>query len=229
MIQEIKYDTFGSILRETGEGFVLPFGFAGELHDRDTGLVCFGVRDYLPEQGRFMAKAPLGLKGGDPDVYEYCLDDPMNRVDPSGMSWEQVVNAGRNIMAGTKDAVGKGVVAGTEAVLKGGAAGAAAVAKTANVCANDPQMREAYTFGAKVAAPALALPFAIAGGTVATAKTRPSAISWGLANAYPVTKAVENIVDAMNPNPPTPLLGSVKASVQSVGKAIGETKKKDEG
>ena len=100
VIQEIEYDTFGSILRETGEGFVLPFGFAGGLHDRDTGLVCFGVRDYLPELGRFMAKDPLGLKGGDPDVYGYCLDDPVNRVDPSGMSWEDILNAGSAIASG---------------------------------------------------------------------------------------------------------------------------------
>ncbi|MGE4299368.1 MAG: RHS repeat-associated core domain-containing protein [Desulfovibrionaceae bacterium] len=50
------------------------------LHDRATGLIRFGVRDYDPEVGRFMAKDPLGLKGGDQDVYGYCLDDPVNRI-----------------------------------------------------------------------------------------------------------------------------------------------------
>ena len=86
VIKEIEYDTFGNIVAETVPDFDIPFGFAGGLHDRATGLVRFGVRDYLPEVGRFMAKDPLGLGGGDPDVYGYCLDDPINRVDPSGMA-----------------------------------------------------------------------------------------------------------------------------------------------
>ncbi|MGE4298803.1 MAG: RHS repeat-associated core domain-containing protein [Desulfovibrionaceae bacterium] len=60
-------------------------GYAGGLHDRTTGPIRFGVRDDAPKVGRFMAKDPLGLKGGDLDVYGYCLDDPVNRIDPTGM------------------------------------------------------------------------------------------------------------------------------------------------
>ncbi|MGE4296443.1 MAG: RHS repeat domain-containing protein [Desulfovibrionaceae bacterium] len=92
VIEEIEYDTFGNILRETATDFEVPFGFAGGLHDRDTGLVRFGVRDYLPELGRFMAKDPLGLKGGAPDVYGYCLDDPVNRIDPTGLKSRQLAS-----------------------------------------------------------------------------------------------------------------------------------------
>jgi hypothetical protein len=29
---------------------------------------------------------PLGYAAGDPDLYGYCLDDPVNMVDPSGLS-----------------------------------------------------------------------------------------------------------------------------------------------
>ncbi|MGE4297727.1 MAG: RHS repeat domain-containing protein [Desulfovibrionaceae bacterium] len=98
VIHEIAYDTFGCIVDETGPAsgaasggnsgatLSIPFGYAGGLHDRATGLIRFGVRDYDPEVGRFMAKDPLGLKGGDPDVYGYCLDDPVNRIDPTGMA-----------------------------------------------------------------------------------------------------------------------------------------------
>jgi len=36
------------------------------------------------DTGRFTALDPLGEKGGDPDRYGYCVDDPVNRVDVRG-------------------------------------------------------------------------------------------------------------------------------------------------
>jgi len=47
--------------------------------------------------GRWTAPDPLGDKGGDPDWYGYCLDDPVNGVDPLGlMGWisKQAVRQG---------------------------------------------------------------------------------------------------------------------------------------
>ncbi|MGE4505170.1 MAG: hypothetical protein AB7D51_07465 [Desulfovibrionaceae bacterium] len=38
-----------------------------------------------PFTGRFTAKGPLGYAAGDDDLYGYCLDDPVNAVDPTGM------------------------------------------------------------------------------------------------------------------------------------------------
>ncbi|MGE4292541.1 MAG: RHS repeat-associated core domain-containing protein, partial [Desulfovibrio sp.] len=48
-------------------------------------LVRFGWRDYDPETGRFTAPDPIGAAGGDPDRYGYCLDDPINGLDPTGL------------------------------------------------------------------------------------------------------------------------------------------------
>ena len=53
--------------------------------DPDTGFVRFGWRDYDPAVGRFTAPDPLGDTGGDHDVYEYCVDDPVSCVDPAGL------------------------------------------------------------------------------------------------------------------------------------------------
>ena len=53
--------------------------------DPDTGFVRFGWRDYDPAVGRFTAPDPLGDTGGDHDVYEYCVDDPVSCVDPTGL------------------------------------------------------------------------------------------------------------------------------------------------
>ncbi|MFZ2633661.1 MAG: RHS repeat-associated core domain-containing protein, partial [Desulfosalsimonadaceae bacterium] len=57
----------------------------------DTGLVRFGFRDYDPETGRWTAKDPIGFGGGDTDLYGYCLNDPVNFVDPIGLiKWKKV-------------------------------------------------------------------------------------------------------------------------------------------
>ncbi|MFA5260384.1 MAG: RHS repeat-associated core domain-containing protein [Candidatus Omnitrophota bacterium] len=85
VIKRVDYDTFGNILSDSNLAFKVPFGFAGGLHDRDTGLVRFGARDYDPQIGRWTAKDPIGFAGGDDDLYGYTLDDPVNFVDPLGL------------------------------------------------------------------------------------------------------------------------------------------------
>jgi RHS repeat-associated protein len=84
VIKKLEYDAFGTVVGDSDAGFLVPFGFAGGLHDRDTGLVRFGYRDYDPEVGRWTAKDPIGFAGGDTDLYGYVLNDPVNWVDTSG-------------------------------------------------------------------------------------------------------------------------------------------------
>jgi RHS repeat-associated protein len=81
--QRIDYDEFGRVTLDTNPGFQ-PFGFAGGLYDADTGLVRFGARDYDPETGRWTAKDPIAFAGGDPNLYAYVLNDPINLVDQDG-------------------------------------------------------------------------------------------------------------------------------------------------
>jgi RHS repeat-associated protein len=85
VVKRIDYDTFGNVVGDTNPAFAVPFGFAGGLHDRDTGLVRFGYRDYDPETGRWTAKDPILFAGGDVDLYGYCLGDPVNFNDPLGL------------------------------------------------------------------------------------------------------------------------------------------------
>jgi len=84
-IKLIDYDSFGNVRDESWPWLFIPIGFAGGLRDRDTGFVRFGWRDYDPEVGRFTAQDPLGDTGGDHDPYEYCVDDPVNSIDPAGL------------------------------------------------------------------------------------------------------------------------------------------------
>jgi RHS repeat-associated protein len=85
VIKRVDYDSFGNIIEDTDSIFEVPFGFAGGLHDRDTGLVRFGYRDYDPGVGRWTAKDPIFFAGGDIDLYGYCLNNPINLIDPEGL------------------------------------------------------------------------------------------------------------------------------------------------
>jgi RHS repeat-associated protein len=84
--QRLDYDEFGNVLADTNPGFQ-AFGFAGGIYDADTGLVRFGARDYDPDTGRWTAKDPIGFRGFSPNLYGYVLNDPVNKLDPQGLSF----------------------------------------------------------------------------------------------------------------------------------------------
>jgi RHS repeat-associated protein len=81
--EAIDYDEFGNVLSDTAAGFQ-PFGFAGGLRDTDTGLVRFGARDYDMRVGRWTTKDPISFRGGDFDLYNYAMGDPLNLLDANG-------------------------------------------------------------------------------------------------------------------------------------------------
>jgi len=85
LVKELLYDSFGSIIYESNIAYTVPFGFAGGLHDRDTGLVRFGFRDYDPNTARWMAKDPIDFSGGDLNLFGYVGNNPINRIDPLGL------------------------------------------------------------------------------------------------------------------------------------------------
>jgi hypothetical protein len=41
-------------------------------------------RDYLPGVGRWLSRDPIGVDGGDWNLYRYVTNDPANKTDPSG-------------------------------------------------------------------------------------------------------------------------------------------------
>jgi RHS repeat-associated protein len=86
VVQRLEYDAWGKVLSDTSPGFQ-PFGYAGGLYDRDTGLVRFGARDYYAETGRWTTQDPIRFEGG-LNLYGYVVGDPINFVDPSGLTAE---------------------------------------------------------------------------------------------------------------------------------------------
>jgi len=64
-----------------------PFGYRGEYTDEETKFVYLRARYYDPKIGRFINEDPAldGL-----NWYAYCGNDPINRVDPSGLTARRV-------------------------------------------------------------------------------------------------------------------------------------------
>ena len=81
------------MIYDSNPGFQ-PFGFAGGLYDTDTKLVRFGARDYDASTARWTSKDPIGFNGGDPNLYEYVVNDPVNGIDSYGLflyPWQKPV------------------------------------------------------------------------------------------------------------------------------------------
>lgn len=82
--QALEYGPWGEVLVDTSPGFQ-PFGFAGGLHDGQTGFTRFGARDYDAETGRWITKDPIRFGGGT-NLYMYAGTNPAGRIDPSGLA-----------------------------------------------------------------------------------------------------------------------------------------------
>lgn len=84
VVQRISYDAAGKVLDDTNPG-LQPFGWAGGLYDTETGLVRFGARDYSAAEGRWLTRDPVLFDGGF-GLYQYAFGDPVNLIDPAGLS-----------------------------------------------------------------------------------------------------------------------------------------------
>ncbi len=70
-------------------GVEINLRFPGMYYDKQTGLYYNHHRYYNPKWGRYMEPDPIGLEGG-LNPFVYSNNDPINKVDPSGLGWKQL-------------------------------------------------------------------------------------------------------------------------------------------
>ncbi|WP_243655779.1 RHS repeat-associated core domain-containing protein [Roseateles saccharophilus] len=85
-VNSYSYLPFGE-LRSATQGVANPFQFGGAMGVQadGSGLSFMRARYYDSNQGRFMQADPLGLVGST-NAYSYGSNNPVNRVDPSGLA-----------------------------------------------------------------------------------------------------------------------------------------------
>ena len=104
VIAHYEYDAWGKLLSVTdanGEeilygtevAIINPIRYRGYYYDNETGFYYLNSRYYDPEVGRFInadayASTGQGILGH--NMFAYCGNNPVNRVDPSGLFWKEL-------------------------------------------------------------------------------------------------------------------------------------------
>ena len=115
-VVEYRYDSWGKLLSTSGSlastlGKNNPFRYRGYVYDEETGFYYLQSRYYNPEVGRFISSDVLlstgqGVIGH--NAYAYCLNNPINGIDPDGCWPFFVVTA---IVGAVVGAVAGGIIA----------------------------------------------------------------------------------------------------------------------
>ncbi|GIV15001.1 MAG: hypothetical protein KatS3mg022_0436 [Armatimonadota bacterium] len=82
-----SYDAWGNPIEQAGTAFN-PFrwnGAAGYEYVLFTGLYHVGAREYDPRTARWLQRDPIDAASGDPNLYRYAGNDPVNGVDQNGL------------------------------------------------------------------------------------------------------------------------------------------------
>ena len=92
IIESYRYDVFGAPTIKDGNGNVISttaynnrFLFTGREYVSTFGIYEYRARTYHPGLGRFLSEDPKGFDAGDYNLFRYCMNDPEDHTDPTGL------------------------------------------------------------------------------------------------------------------------------------------------
>ena len=121
-VVEYRYDVWGNIqsISESLAGTLgadNPLRYRGYYYDTETGLYYISCRYYNPEIGRFISPDTTNVLEVQDDLYDknlyaYCDNNPVMRVDSSGAVWHLAVGAAVGVATQFVADVGIGLATG---------------------------------------------------------------------------------------------------------------------
>jgi RHS repeat-associated protein len=95
IVATFTHDTNGNQTESTGS-VTIPFGWAGEYKDPETGFVYLRARYYDPATAQFLTRDPIVAHTR--SAYGYVDNNPLNAIDPSGLfGWNDLKAAAGEI------------------------------------------------------------------------------------------------------------------------------------
>lgn len=112
LVEWYRYDLHGTPLFYNSSNSQLPassYGirhlFTGQQWYGDIGLYDLRNRFYSPDIGRFLQPDPIGFNGDSSNIYRYCGNNPLTRVDPTGTVFGEGLVIG-GVTGGTLGGIG---------------------------------------------------------------------------------------------------------------------------
>ena len=104
VIGTYTYDAWGNLIPEASDlsdevAAMNPIRYRGYYYDAETGYYFLNSRYYDAEMGRFISSDAISTITAtqaeltDKNLFAYCDNNPVMRVDPSGMFWDVVFDA----------------------------------------------------------------------------------------------------------------------------------------
>jgi RHS repeat-associated protein len=92
LLESYKYSTFGQVtvydsggaIRKTGSSYDVRHLYTGQMWMPQAKLYDYRNRVYSPTLTRFLQPDPIGFAGDPSNLYRYCGNDSVNRIDPYG-------------------------------------------------------------------------------------------------------------------------------------------------
>ena len=85
--QHIEYVPFGEVfIEERNNTWNTPYLFNAKELDEETGMYYYGARYYDPRLSLWMSCDPLGEKEARFSSYNFVSNNPLNRIDPIGLT-----------------------------------------------------------------------------------------------------------------------------------------------
>jgi RHS repeat-associated protein len=84
VLSTISYDSFGSVVNETGVEALDRFQYTARELNKLSASYHFRARSFQSRIGRFTSPDPIASRGADYNVYRYVANSPTHARDPRG-------------------------------------------------------------------------------------------------------------------------------------------------